>query len=74
MADKDLYFSGKIESIRQATPEEIDYKYVYSHGTSSSLIHKAKFSKRIIILINGNPLVFYQLFIYLFYQNCIIQI
>ena len=32
MADKDLYFTGIIQTIRKATPEELDHGHVHGHG------------------------------------------
>jgi len=32
MADQDLYFTGSIRSVREATPEELDHGHVHSHG------------------------------------------
>jgi len=32
LADKDLYFSGKIIDVREATPQELEHGHVHSHG------------------------------------------
>lgn len=32
LADKDLYFSGKVVEVREATPQELEHGHVHSHG------------------------------------------
>ncbi len=32
LADKDLYFTGKIVGVREVTPQELEHGHVHSHG------------------------------------------